>query len=337
MSLISLIIPIYNVEKYLKQCVDSVLQQKIDELEIVLVDDGSPDECPRICDEYAEKHNNIRVIHKKNGGLSSARNAGIEEAKGEYLIFMDSDDWWNPDINVKKILQVVENNPKIEMFLFTSYDYVEGEGFFKRNEHENLKNIRTDSVEHYYQDLLANGNLEVSACTKIMKKSFLVDNELYFREGLLSEDNHWMIRILRKLNAVQIIDEPLYMCRTTRQDSITHTIKRKNIEDLLEIVNESIEYCENSKCSKKIKQMELCYASYLWFSALGLSSKLSKTDKKEIKRLFRLTSSVCEYSNSKKTKLCNFVLKIFGFDITMLVLGIYINTKGKIRINKSKL
>ena len=91
--LISVIVPVYGVEAYLNQCIDSILAQTHKNLEIILVDDGSPDRCPTICDEYARKDSRVRVIHKKNGGLSDARNAGLEIATGEYIGFVDSDDW----------------------------------------------------------------------------------------------------------------------------------------------------------------------------------------------------------------------------------------------------
>lgn len=336
MPFVSVIIPVYNVEKYLEQCIESVLNQKLNNAEIILVDDGSPDGCPQICDKYANRHSCIKVIHKENGGLSSARNAGISAAEGKYIIFMDSDDWWNPDINVQSMLNYVAENQTTEMFLFTGYDYITDVGFLKRNEHDNLKNIRTDDVEHYYSDLLSNGNLEVSAATKIISKSFLVNEGLYFQEGILSEDNQWMIRVLRKLRTVKIIDEPLYICRVDRRDSITHTIKKKNILDLLEIVKQSLDYCEDyTEYSQK--KLELCYASYLWFSALGLSARLTKKDKQDVKNYFRSTSSVCRHSNSKKTKLCYLVLRICGVDATTFILGIYIRMKGKYTINKTKI
>ena len=91
--MISVIVPIYNVEKYLARCVDSIVNQTYKNLEIILVDDGSPDRCPQMCDDYAEKDSRIKVIHKKNGGLSDARNAGMAVATGEYISFIDSDDW----------------------------------------------------------------------------------------------------------------------------------------------------------------------------------------------------------------------------------------------------
>ena len=135
MAFVSLIIPIYKVEKYLRQCIDSVIRQNIDDIEIILVDDGSPDDCPKICDEYAEKDKRIKVIHKTNGGSSSARNAGIDLAIGEYLMFMDSDDWWNSETDINSLFEQVKSNPETEMFLLTSLDYIEGQGYFKRTCH----------------------------------------------------------------------------------------------------------------------------------------------------------------------------------------------------------
>ena len=97
-SLVSVIVPIYKVEKYLNKCVDSIINQSYKNLEIILVDDGSPDKCGEICDKYAEKDSRVKVIHKENGGLSDARNAGIDIAKGDYLLFVDSDDWITSNI-----------------------------------------------------------------------------------------------------------------------------------------------------------------------------------------------------------------------------------------------
>ena len=95
---LSIIVPIYNVAPYLRKCMDSLLAQDILDYEIILVDDGSPDECPRICDAYAEKHSNIHVIHQENAGLSAARNTGVAKAQGDYIWFVDSDDYVEPNV-----------------------------------------------------------------------------------------------------------------------------------------------------------------------------------------------------------------------------------------------
>lgn len=106
----SIIIPCYKVEKYLRQCVDSVLVQTFEDYEVIIVDDGSPDGCPAICDEYAIKDNRVKVIHKENGGLSDARNAGLDVAHGEYVMFLDSDDWWDDKDALRKVAGCFEKN-----------------------------------------------------------------------------------------------------------------------------------------------------------------------------------------------------------------------------------
>lgn len=122
---VSIVVPIYNVEKYLEQCIESIVNQTLEDIEIILVDDGSPDNCPQICDNYAKKDNRIKVVHKKNGGLSSARNAGIEVATGNYIGFVDSDDYIELDMYEKMYNIAIENNVD---FVMSDYYRVSDEG-----------------------------------------------------------------------------------------------------------------------------------------------------------------------------------------------------------------
>ena len=111
---ISVIIPVYNVEKYLKQCVDSVLQQTYQNIEVILVEDGSSDDCPRICDEYKKIDDRVVVVHQQNGGLSVARNTGISLMTGDYVMFLDSDDYWDDVDAVKRLVErVSKTNPDV--------------------------------------------------------------------------------------------------------------------------------------------------------------------------------------------------------------------------------
>ena len=120
--ILSVIIPVYNVEKYLRKCVDSVLAQDIADMEVILIDDGSPDNCGAICDEYAEKDTRVKVIHKEHEGLSSARNAGLDIARGKYITFVDSDDYLLPNTFIPNLDYIV-NHPEVDCLQFpTIYD-----------------------------------------------------------------------------------------------------------------------------------------------------------------------------------------------------------------------
>ena len=120
-KLVSVIVPIYKVENYLKQCVDSLICQKYSNLEVILVDDGSPDGCGKICDEYKEKDSRIIVIHKENGGISSARNAGLEIAKGEYIVFIDSDDYVS-DSFIYEMVEEMEKSVETDLIITSYYN-----------------------------------------------------------------------------------------------------------------------------------------------------------------------------------------------------------------------
>ena len=118
-DLISVVVPVYKVEKYLDECVQSIVNQTHRNLEIILVDDGSPDRCPQLCDEWAEKDSRIRVIHQKNGGLSAARNAGLDVAKGDYIGFVDSDDYIAPDMYEQLLIPLLKENKKTSCCLIS--------------------------------------------------------------------------------------------------------------------------------------------------------------------------------------------------------------------------
>ena len=157
--LLSIIVPVYNVEKYIERCIKSILNQSFTNFELILVDDGSPDNCGKICDEYKKKDSRIKVIHKKNGGLSDARNAGIERAKGEYIAFVDSDDFinkymyeilyknakkWDADISICNFKMVCENDridEDISVICEDAKVYGRNEALNKLYSNENLQFI----------------------------------------------------------------------------------------------------------------------------------------------------------------------------------------------------
>lgn len=331
---LSVIIPVYGVERYIEQCVCSVLNMNYLDMEIILVDDGSPDNCPVMCDDFARRDSRIKVIHKENGGLSSARNAGIREAKGEYLIFLDSDDWWNERVDLTEVMEKVYSNTVTEMFLFSSLDYIEGDGFYKRKEHYCLGEIDTSTIVNYCESILKNGNFEVAAYTKILRTDFIKKNDLYFYEGIVCEDSEWMLRVLRVIKKVQIIDVDLYIYRFGRPGSIVNTIKLKNIQDILFIVKTTLEFYKTKEDA--IKKYELDYCSYLWFCALANSRRCCREERCVLKDKFKDTVQICRFASSPKTKKAYRVFKVLGYNLTSIILSKYINLKNKKNLNKSR-
>ncbi len=212
MDLISIIVPVYNVEKYIHQCVDSIINQTYTNLEIILVDDGSPDNCGKICDEYAAKDSRIKVIHKPNGGLSDARNCGIEAADGEWLMFIDSDDWIEPDM-AQKLLDAVTKE-KADMAVCSVTLFNEKERLTPDNY---LSPARTVSGIQLLKEKWLNVQF-IIACNKIYKKE-LFEN-IRYPVGKLHEDEFVIHYLLYEAKKVCVIEDKLYNYRQN-ENSIT--------------------------------------------------------------------------------------------------------------------
>ncbi len=217
-KLISVIVPVYNVEKHLDRCIESIVNQTYKNLEILLVDDGSPDNCPQKCDDWAKKDKRIRVIHKSNGGLSSARNVGIDAANGEYLNFVDSDDWIATDL-FEKVMAIFEDkdpdivnfncsriNEKGEIYAFTEKV---GDGLLTSE--EALKELLKGNINNY-------------AINKVYKKR--VFEGIRFPEGRLWEDMAICYKLLLNSSGIYCCSEPFYFY-FTRSDSISKIMNEK--------------------------------------------------------------------------------------------------------------
>lgn len=320
----SIIIPIYNVEKYLKQCIESVLKQDFLDIEIILVDDGSPDSCPRICDEFLEKDNRVKVIHKKNGGLSDARNKGLEKAVGEYILFLDSDDYYLDNSFLSKIKQKLENEEFDIIFHKRRY-YSEYTNELKNlpvKYDENLNKLET--ISELFYELSKIDSLEAHACLKVIKREFLIKNNLFFKKGILSEDVEWFFRVAPCAKRATVINDVAY-CYRVREGSITHSINLKHLDNLMEIILiNSVELLKIK--DDKMREALLSYLSYQYYITLGLVWIYGGKKKREyLKRLFKV-SWISKYSISKKTKIPSYLIKYFKY-LTPIILGQYISRK----------
>lgn len=204
-DLISVIVPVYKVEKYLDACVKSIVQQTYKNLEIILIDDGSPDNCPAMCDAWAQKDTRIKVIHKKNGGQGEARNFGIQAASGEYIGFVDSDDIISP-VMYEKLLALLRGHAadmvQCGMLKFTDPA--------QRDFSPDVSEIRTAALDpHAAVALLLRDNEITSTCPNTLLKKELA-KKVPFDTGMINEDVMWIYRVLKNAAKTVITNEPLY-------------------------------------------------------------------------------------------------------------------------------
>lgn len=228
--LFSIIVPIYNVERYLEQCIESVLAQDFHNYELILVDDGSPDNSIDICLKYAKKYKNIVFIHKTNGGLSDARNAGIQIARGEYLMFLDSDDYWEGTQILSDLASIAHKKPDVIINDCTF--------FFTDGKKETYPIKKDDLTFNYFNDfetLVSRNIYRPAAWSKVVRRNFLLDNHLFFPKGKNHEDLDWSFELAKYIKSYAIYDSYFYIYRTRRKGSITEFVKRHNTEDLLDI------------------------------------------------------------------------------------------------------
>lgn len=239
MPKISVIVPVYNVEKYIYKCIDSILSQTFTDFEIILVDDGSPDNCGNICDEYAKSDNRISVIHRENGGLSAARNSGIDwifkNSDSEYLTFIDSDDSIAENYLEKLITGMNENTDVVSCklnFFIEETKKSETDGSFNTTPEQFTGK---EAVWHLYK---MNGKVRTEACAKLYRKHLFSD--IRFPEGKIHEDQFIIPILLYNSRNVVAIDDPLYTYYI-RKGSITHgNFSAKRFDDI-----EALQSCED--------------------------------------------------------------------------------------------
>ena len=263
--MISVIVPIYKVEQYLNRCVQSIINQTYTNLEILLVDDGSPDRCPSICDNWEKKDKRIRVIHKKNGGLSDARNFGIDQSRGDWLIFIDSDDYIMPDM-CEKLLDSAEKNKADIAFCGLFYDYgnhcesiipflKEKEQVFSREEIITLY-FRNKSIEF------------VVAWNKIYRRDLFFDSQkIRYPVGYLHEDEFTTYKLLYTARRTSWISDELY-AYVQRGGSIMSSFGISNAEDILVCVKDYFSWSE-----KKAPHLRKLLEYKVFLSYLGLLSR----------------------------------------------------------------
>lgn len=322
---LSIIVPIYKVEKDLGYCVDSIMAQIHQNMEIILVDDGSPDDCPQICDEYAIRDERIKTYHKINGGLSDARNYGLKHAQGQYVMFVDSDDFLLSG-SLDSILHSLELNDVDILLLDAIYVDESGKKISKPDfvfKHVGLNNAVIYSGEESIKRQLEAGMFQTVVWLGVYRKDFLIDNQLWFQKGLLHEDELWTPITL--IVAASVIYEPIelyaYRCRPQSIMQSEKKDRSKNIAAIIYIYSFLVNFYEWRIRDKNLLNILLddvarryLHAISLWrFSDFPKLMKrvnrwkifrCSKTTKNKLRALLLLINSKL-YS-----KICN---EICGF------------------------
>lgn len=313
--LISFVIPVYNVEKYLKECVGSILEQGFTDYEIILVDDGSTDKSGFLCDEYSNKYKNIIVIHKENGGLSDARNVGIKASHGDYILFVDSDDYIGKN-TLDNIVSSITKEIDV-MFLNAMKVFPDGvtsplgDGYDSRL-------INSATKKEVLKHIATLPKYPGSACTKLIRRKLIIENNHFFQKGLLSEDIDWTIGLLCIAEKFACCDVFYYYYRQGREGSITNTPGEQGIKCLCYIISKWA-----SKSMKNEFQGEINgFVAYEYMIAILNYGYLEKKLRKKYRKFFRKYKWILQYGLTRRLKVVNICCNILGVDISSKLLMI---------------
>lgn len=301
--LLSVIVPVYKTERYLNQCIRSIIEQTYKNLEIILVEDGSPDHCSEICDQWGEKDSRIKVIHQANGGGGKARNCAINCAEGEYIAFVDSDDYIAPcmfevlysqfsnDVDIVECDYCkVEDDSKIFLNKTTDYNV---------KSFSTVEAMRENITGHYFQQVIWN---------KMYRKNVIGD--IRFPEGTIIDDEFWTYKVIGRARSLIHVEKVLYAYRQQNQ-SIMHTSFSLNRLQAIKAQEEKLEYMAQNFPELRFAVQEKLWLLCLYLGQLSLKY-LQKLECKEAIRIIQLTLEKYSFSDDE-LHYFNFEYKIWWY------------------------
>lgn len=324
---LSIIVPVYNIVHHLSDCVQSVLAQNFQDWEMVLVNDGSTDQSPVLCEEWAKKDKRIHVVHKTNGGLSDARNAGLLEAKGEYIHFLDGDDYYISDNVLQTLMEHVVQYQYPDTLLFCRVDKYEDTGKEKKERPYNTDFINhTESIVAVFEHLLRTQRFNMSACFQLLRRECLMENQIFFEKGLLSEDVDWSMALWQHLKTVKAVNCYGY-CYRHRSASISTSLSIRTYQSYLYMFQK----WQNKLCQseKKMNILQLEYLAYLYPTLVYNYFSVNHKDRREVLGILSELQPILVYSNTFKSNRIKMMIKYMGLRITCWVMSEYTQLKRK--------
>lgn len=327
MAFFSIIVPVYKVEAYLPQCVASVLSQTFSDFELILIDDGSPDGCGALSDRYASEDSRIRVVHKENGGLSSARNSGLRIASGEAIVFLDSDDYWDDPHALTKIhREFLDAGADVVLFKHRKLDMEDG-SISVCGETSSTADIADLPYARQLSYCVSKQLFDTCAWNKAFRRNLMEKQDLYFTEGIIAEDLDWAARLSIAANALAIVPTPIHIYRKGRPGAITTSLKLKNLVDTKGSIERCISYVATRENSDDFLSAYYGYIAYRYVIWMAESGVVSDPGKKPLIREMKQYRWLLRYSLNQKVKLASMLSKVLGYRLTSCLLGLYLRKK----------
>lgn len=323
----SIIIPVYNTVRELPRCVNSILEQKFQNFELILVDDGSSDGSGQLCDKFVAEDSRVISIHKENGGCSEARNTGVRVAKGEYLLFVDSDDMWGNINALVELDRIIKNNTGVDLICF-GVEILDEKGKREKIRKPQLPSNCKKNKESITRHLVYTNQYFSTSYVKALRRNFFIENDLFFIKGLLSEDIEWSARILIDCKDISVYPKAFYKRIRRSEGSITSSIGKKNILDILNSIEKGIVFAKEKSENNRMLELYFEYWAYQYAMLFGLIQvmKDGKEYQSVIERMKKL-KWLLRYDHVNKVRIVRIACKLLGIKGTITVLGMYYRLK----------
>jgi len=330
----SIIVPVYNIENYIRECVDSVLNQNFDDYELILVDDGSTDNSGKICDSYAQMDRHVHVIHKRNGGPSAARNDGIHKANSDFIIFLDGDDYWCKNSMLSDLAEYIKLvNADVVVYggqsLFEDHDSV-----LINNEDMNVlvkKETCYSSDDFIRTHLMNNTYYQWYPWLYAFNKNLFLDNLLYFPQDRKYEDPYLIWRILLRADKIGVLSKNYYIYRRNRTGATTSAHSCQSLRDFLWVLDDNIKTVNNMSMDEDIKKLLRDNFSKSYFVCCIMATLLNGKEKRQYIQELKEKKYIMNYAGSPKYVCINKIEKIIGFNSVICIFDLRRKLKEQIK------
>jgi glycosyltransferase involved in cell wall biosynthesis len=323
---LSIIIPVYNVEQYLQSCVQSVITQTYQDLQVILVDDGSTDSSGILCDQLAQQDSRMQVVHKENGGLSDARNAGLKVATGDYVAFLDSDDVYLLNDGLEQLMALAQAEQP-DVLLFQAVDVYPNHQSVRKA--YDLEYMATHSGVEVFAQLVRTQSFNMSACFQLIRRDLLEQYQIYFQKGLLSEDVDWSLRLWRHVSKVRAMNLPLYGYQH-REGSISTTYTTRYLHSYERIFAKFVQLYKGRAVEAAAElywQTVMGYLAQMYTSCLYAYGQIARKDRSEAYAILKRYATLLEHSISIKSDRVIKYKRVIGLRMTVWLFAVYGNIR----------
>lgn len=317
--LISIIIPLYNTEDYISQCIESIICQTYRNIEVIIINDDSTDRSLELCNSFAEQDSRIRVYSQVNSGPSVARNWGVKLANGDYVVFVDSDDYWMSCDHLQELVDML--HPEDDFVGFNCAYY-----FSKKDTYK--KWVAYDSSLKSKDDIICalvkSGTFPMSPCTKIIKREFLLKNGINFIPNTYCEDIPWFIRLLEKSKQCSFKNLYMYVYRKNLSTSRSSSMSIKAFDDLFVIIKKELELLHSFNWRNSTQRALLSFLAYELAILMGMVIYLPLSERQSRSDELRKYIWLLHYKLNPKVKLVYCLYKLVGYKNTCSLLNLYL-------------